>query len=924
MSIFNERMNKMNNIIMGSTFALTSLAGAGSMAGGTIGNISSQIFKYSGLLFGLMSITQLLTQAKVAELAATRAGTVAKAMGSVGGVKGLFTTGSGVAGFAKNILTAGKFALRFAGWGGLAVTALSLSVMAYKRHNKRIEENRKKLQAFGDSLDNATKAAPKIADYFGYVPNKSNISRAKGLGPVLSPERKAIDTLVGSEQFQSNEVKALVSSTSKLNDADAQSALTLAGFKMMGEGASKEQVQTFISAILEEAGKTNLKIDFKSIDFSKDGMSKVQAEFDKQIGGLEQAYKNGYKTVFEVKTNEYGLNFLNPVITETDELKNALVNQSKTISTFMDGLNLAFSSGTITSTQFKQSFDNFAKSIIKNTPNASAAIALLNKSLALTNPELAKNLEGYKNVNNQLLIMQASMMGITITEQMMRGLSGLPGAGGGEDSRDRRDQLDWLTKLKDMMAEAAKVQDDFVKKSGTVTSSGGEKSWLQKLEEQTTATLTQTKAFYEMRNAGIEAALATELASNPEFAKGISQAAEKGGDAWIKATDAIKAYKKAQDALKMSEIAGMDAGDYELQRLNKAQAYIDLQTHFIQMQYSAQLDSIDKAQQENDLLLQRIAYQETLINNRYNPIIDQLQKIQDLNKSIAEIEARRVDVVSALSSGDVAGGVKALMELRSARGAQTGQSQIDTLNTAREREISLLKQNNLTKEQIDLQNQKLSLDKKEIESTIEKQSANLKYFNMTKLQIDNAVKSLDLAKSAGIDINSPGFLNNILDAAIGKTGALELAAKAATSAFASLLAAQQAARVENIPSVVATPQQKFADIVGKNVYGKMDRLGLSTGGMVPKYFASGGLSRGTDTIPAMLTPGEYVVKKSAVDALGVGALNNINTGKSLSNSVYNYSLSVNVDGTSANANDIARSVMSEIKKIDQQRIRGIR
>jgi predicted metallopeptidase len=48
----------------------------------------------------------------------------------------------------------------------------------------------------------------------------------------------------------------------------------------------------------------------------------------------------------------------------------------------------------------------------------------------------------------------------------------------------------------------------------------------------------------------------------------------------------------------------------------------------------AQLDSIDKAQQENDLLLQRIAYQETLINNRYNPIIDRLQKIQELNKSI--------------------------------------------------------------------------------------------------------------------------------------------------------------------------------------------------------------------------------------------------------------------------------------------------
>lgn len=933
MSVFNERLGKMNNIIMGSTFALTSLAGAGSMAGGAIGNISSQIFKYSGLLFGLMSITQLLTQAKVAELAATRAGTVAKAMGSVSGVKGLFTAGGGIAGFAKNILTAGKFALRFAGWGGLAVTALSVGVTLYNRHNKSIEENRKKVEAFGDSLDNATKAAPKVADYFGYVPNKSALSRTKGLAPTISPERKAIDQLIGSEQFKSKEVQALIESTSKLNNTDAQSALTLAGFKMMGEGASKEQVQTFITAILEEAGKTNLKIDFKSIDFSKDGMAKVESEFTKQIGTLEQAYKNGYKTIFEVKQNNAGVNYLEPVITQSDELKTALENQSKTIATFADGLSLAFNTGTISSQQFKQSFDNFAKSIITNTPNATAAIALLNKSLALTNPELAKNLENYKNVNNQLLIMQAAMMGVNLTEEMLRGLSGKTGAGGGEAARDRRDELDWLTKLKDMMKEATKVQDDFVKNAGKVSSTGGEKSWLQKLADQTEATKTQTEAFYKMRDAGIEASLAAELSSNPEFAKGILAAANGTAESWNKALEAIKAYKVQLDKLRMSEIAGMDKGDYELQRLNKAQAYMDLQSHLIAMQYSAQLDSIDKAQQENDLLLQRISYQETLINNRYNPIIDQLQKIQDLNKSIAEIEARRVDVVTALSSGDISGGVKALMELRSARATQTGQSQIDTLNTARDREISLLKQNNLTKEQLDLQNQKLELDKKEIESTIAKQTANLTYFNMTRSQIDNAAKALDLAKSAGIDINNPGFLNNVLDAAVGKTNALEAAAKSATAAFAALLAAQVAARTTNIPSAVpavtAPSTITVSDIIAKNVYSKLDRLDakkgyLSTGGIVPKYFASGGFSRGTDTIPAMLTPGEYVVRKSAVDALGVGALNNINNGRSLSNSVYNYSLSVNVDGTSANANDIARSVMSEIKKIDQQRIRGIR
>jgi TP901 family phage tail tape measure protein len=98
----------------------------------------------------------------------------------------------------------------------------------------------------------------------------------------------------------------------------------------------------------------------------------------------------------------------------------------------------------------------------------------------------------------------------------------------------------------------------------------------------------------------------------------------------------------------------------------------------------------------------------------------------------------------------------------------------------------------------------------------------------------------------------------------------------------------------------------------------------SMGGMVPKYFASGGYGRGTDIIPAMLTPGEFVVQKRAVDMLGTNAMNTINNGEIPGNSVYNYSLSVNVSNSNANPNDIARVVINQIKQIDSQRIRGSR
>jgi len=92
------------------------------------------------------------------------------------------------------------------------------------------------------------------------------------------------------------------------------------------------------------------------------------------------------------------------------------------------------------------------------------------------------------------------------------------------------------------------------------------------------------------------------------------------------------------------------------------------------------------------------------------------------------------------------------------------------------------------------------------------------------------------------------------------------------------------------------------------------------GGIIPKYYVSGGYSKGTDTIPAMLTPGEFVVRRNAVDSFGVNNLNKINDGSYGGSSVYNYSLNVNVK-SDANPNDIARTVITQIKQIDNQRIR---
>jgi TP901 family phage tail tape measure protein len=125
---------------------------------------------------------------------------------------------------------------------------------------------------------------------------------------------------------------------------------------------------------------------------------------------------------------------------------------------------------------------------------------------------------------------------------------------------------------------------------------------------------------------------------------------------------------------------------------------------------------------------------------------------------------------------------------------------------------------------------------------------------------------------------------------------------------------------------------------------KLGGVALATGGMVPKKFAMGGKVRyypmgglipykaeggsifkplGTDTVPAMLTPGEFVVRKYAVDNFGVDRLKAINSGTYSGDSVYNYDVSVNVQ-TDANPDQIARAVIGQIRQIESQRIRGNR
>jgi hypothetical protein len=158
---------------------------------------------------------------------------------------------------------------------------------------------------------------------------------------------------------------------------------------------------------------------------------------------------------------------------------------------------------------------------------------------------------------------------------------------------------------------------------------------------------------------------------------------------------------------------------------------------------------------------------------------------------------------------------------------------------------------------------------------------------------------------------------------------------------------------------------KEGDVYGNYAFTGGQWVRKSGGGKIMSYMSDGGSPLGSDTVPAMLTPGEYVMKRQAVNKFGTKMFDQLNNGSmpdfsrqlgrykfntlnsptyermsggmSLelpsetgtstimsSNPVYN-SYNVNVDVTSdANPNEIARVVMKQIKSMDSQKIRSNR
>jgi TP901 family phage tail tape measure protein len=333
----------------------------------------------------------------------------------------------------------------------------------------------------------------------------------------------------------------------------------------------------------------------------------------------------------------------------------------------------------------------------------------------------------------------------------------------------------------------------------------------------------------------------------------------------------------------------------------------------------AELARLNDLKDKQQKALNVIALKEDAINKIYDKRKKALEDIAKLNQKIAEGQKTQLTIAEALSSGDISAAARAVQDARAKASQYAEDQQMQALEKKRQMELDGIIVNGKTKEAYEAEIAKLNLQIAERE-----------------LALANAAATPSAGGSGGGSGNGSGNpLGNPLPLVTGPGP--KPTSDAGYGKYWSLVDNSWKAIDKPKPGTLApgrdwfwnTNNDTWSQVLKPGVTGggpAYEAMGglikMAAGGMVMSYFSGGG-SLGSDTIPAMLTPGEFVVKRPAVQSFGVKNLEAINSGKSANGSVYNYSVTVNAS-TGANADEIARTVISRIKQVDGQKLRGNR
>jgi TP901 family phage tail tape measure protein len=943
MAVMNQRMDRLNKGFMSGTFALSALSGVASMAGGNLGKFSEILFQITGPLFALSSIIQLLT-------------------------------GEKIVGVLKNL---GKLKL---GLIAVGITALSVGI---KLVVDSLEKQRMAVEGLSNALTTTKDKAKFLGDFFGTVPSARAGSETVFSAARTTPtERTKIQELKTNKEFQSKYKKDIQAFATATNQQVLLGFQTMA-LDLRGQGFAKEQIDIIIKSIAEEAGRTDVLLKFKAIDFdlSKEAGANYASALAKQVADdFSRVLPNAINEKDIIKIIGKTAVNLGKEADLTTEQKAKINESGQLLSNILTGIQGQFKAGIIDAKQYNTIINKTIDGIISNVN----AQILFQSALEKTNPEIAKVTKGMTDANEIALVYQATLVGFT---PKMQGLfAALSGARLFERSGI-------IAAIKAELLAGEKVLAE-IYGPGKDGGSGGEIK-LNALQERTKAIKNQTESYKILRKAKIDEKIATDLSNDAEIASLILK--NKSSKLLPKIIAQVKEYSKALKEQAKTEADLADPTTKFKNELEKLQAQANLRDKIIDIQFApkikaendalktqeqnlqnvndeidkinnAQIKPIQKIIDANNFVLEQISLQEDAINEKYDKQISALEKIETINQDIANTQKQRLSIADALTRGDISAAAALVQEAKAQQSQTAFSRQRDALTANRDNQITALGRTAIEKQNKDLQLQistiergkllTLQAQKQSIEDSIEATGRKIKalelevetlkdgayYSGKTRKDIDDLDTLIQLAEAAGIEFDA------VLLSQAGNAASLAKALQDAVTAQQTLNSLSKI--VSSVPKPEPKPTGFFTTTGAGGVKittpwdtGAGQPIKRSFGGIVPKYMARGGRI-GSDTVPAMLTPGEFVMNKRATQKFGpmlsmlneskypsmIGnsrspqvPVNNISTStNNNSTAVYNYSLGFNINGTNSNPNDIARAVMKEIKNVDSQRIRGQR
>jgi hypothetical protein len=479
-------------------------------------------------------------------------------------------------------------------------------------------------------------------------------------------------------------------------------------------------------------------------------------------------------------------------------------------------------------------------------------------------------------------------------------------------------------------------------------------------------------------------------------------------EAITKAQDAIKPIQDDIDAIQVKiDNKQRDVEINITREIEKFQTQIEGIQNTIKEKFDAPLA---KLSDEGDILsnnLSLIDRQTSKINEKYDAQAAALTKVSEINSEIANQQKQQLGLADALSRGDIAAAAAAAQEMRATAAANAQGKQSGVLDAARAAELSGVKVNGMTRDQIEerqfqISQQSFSLQqqRKVLEQSIADIEANqIAPLNVQRIAAEKVIRDYEdeiygiqqkrlipaqqaVDKAEALLKKTQDKLAEDLKIVLQNKKAIEDEKKAHDLGMidkeeykdllkeTSDVSGRILKDIQGLNTTVTTlhnvhttytssgsaaasttPKSNFSYGSGNPLFkmygGKI--MPMNYGGMVPKYMARGG-AVGSDTVPAMLTPGEFVMNKAAAKRFGP-MLENMNNSKypsmikdltpttytnvnssmvtpiisnvsttvsDNSSTMYNYNVGINVNESNASSSDIARAVIGQIKYIDSQ------